>query len=99
MYGPRGLAAWRTSGASLTGELLLPVPDQREDREARADHLERLLDPVDQRVAEVVGAGALGPPAERQLHADRAADVDRAGQEQAAARGRGEREHEPQGRG
>src|SRR5688500_5442830 len=76
MYGLRG----------TTLRHLLPMRDECNEREARADHLHRLFDPIDEPVAEPVGAVLLGPVAERQLHHERAADVDRARDHQPHAR-------------
>src|SRR5688572_9393557 len=60
------------------------VAEQRDEEEGRADHLERLLGEVDERVAEVSVAVRLGPQAERDLHEERAGDVERARDQEAA---------------
>src|SRR5687768_16260572 len=69
-YGERFLRPGAARRAGASGRK--PAGDQEH---GRADHLERLLDEVDEHVAEVAVAVRLGPQAERDLHEQRAADV------------------------
>ena len=83
-------AARKTQNDALVRE---PV-DEREQKEVHAEHLERLLDGVDERIPEVLRPVRLRPPPERQLDAHGAAHVNGAGEQKPKTRPRRERPQE-----